>query len=389
MDTHRRYRAFARAFLVSAVAFGTACDTSEPGTPLSTELRGADETADQRFKTRMGTEGATKVEIAPVKTVGEDKAGNYANADGAKLFTEMRTKAGIATCATDNIKTLTTTGTGGLGKYKEPGKSGVLNEKGGEGAAKTDGGERGTFGFFVRVTKGEKAVEYFALFSYDRIRYPDSNDDKLKNFCAFEVFVFGPFERDGAGNVKCYELVEGLAVDFGGKLLGEVPTFLADVKNFLGGDSEAVKPNVDVAGAGCLKCHKNGGSTAETKPFPWTNAKIVPKKCGCDDGGSDSGDGGEADDACDESTTSSGGESSDATGSDGSTTTGLDWETTTGWLTGSSDASSGSSFTGGSSSGGSSSGGSSSSGSSSGGDTDTDSGLEADVLEGLMHALFD
>src|SRR5688572_14513987 len=109
MHTHRRYRAVARAFLVSAVAFGAACEADEPAEPLPIQLRGAGETADTRFKTSMGTEGATKVEIAPMKTVGDDKAGDYANADGTKLFTEMRTKAGIATCATDNIKNLTTT----------------------------------------------------------------------------------------------------------------------------------------------------------------------------------------------------------------------------------------------------------------------------------------
>ncbi len=314
MHIHRSPIAFVRALLLCSTTFAAACVQPDESAE-STDFRADPETADQRFATRMGTAGATKVEIAPMdRPAGGDAPGAWKNADGAKLFQEMQTTAGIGVCATDDIEKLATTGSGGL-KYRAPGDSSVLLEKSADAdkgkANETAGGERGTFGYFVRVTKDDKQSEYFVLFSYDRIRYPNKAK-KDQDLCAYEVFVFGPLQRKD-GKVTCVELVEGLAVNAARVLLAEVPLELADKRNFSG--EGAVTPGVAAAGKNCLECHRNAGITAETKPFPWTLAKITPKTCGGGGGGTDTG-----------------GESGSGTGDDG-TTTGLDWGTTVDWLT--------------------------------------------------------
>src|SRR5262249_9333767 len=130
-------------------------------------------------------------------------------------------------------------------------------------------GTRATFGYFVLGGGGRS---YFILFSYDHIKLKKTGEQ----FYAFEVFLFGPAEKEDPG-----ELRRGLAVGANGVLLEAVPLDLAKVSNVLGKaghEGEPVTPGVEKEGAGCLACHARRKGTAQaTLPFPWIRPpKIDP-----------------------------------------------------------------------------------------------------------------
>jgi hypothetical protein len=209
------------------------------------------------------------VEIAPMVKKGssaDPETASFTKVDRKKIFDGIFSRAGIDPCTSDpvNLK-----GHTGFLEYIK--KSSVLNP----------GGTRSTFGFFIKVTfqPSGRSIEYFALFSYDKIKITNP-DGTEKVICATEFFVFGGITRkDGVIQQNPPELEYGLAIDPTGTLLKEVPAGLAQVSNFGGKDEhkgETVKPGVEEPeegkeGTGCMTCHAR---TAEdepesTIPFPW------------------------------------------------------------------------------------------------------------------------
>jgi hypothetical protein len=209
------------------------------------------------------------VEIAPMVKKGssaDPETGSFTKVDRKKIFDGIFSSAGIDPCTSDPVDLK---GHTGFLEYIK--KSSVLNP----------GGTRSTFGFFIKVTfqPSGRSIEYFALFSYDKIKItgPDGTE---KVICATEFFVFGGITRkDGVIQQNPPELEYGLAIDPTGTLLKEVPAGLAQVSNFGGKDEhkgETVKPGVEEPeegkeGTGCMTCHAR---TAEdepesTIPFPW------------------------------------------------------------------------------------------------------------------------
>jgi hypothetical protein len=268
----RRPRSLLAALLL---LLATACqDSGTPATPVpgpgdhgtplregesGTTARGdkpakCEETIQDRLKKNLKLVEGAKVQIAPVAEKGTSKPGTWTDVDG-DIFKAIFKRIGIDPCASD-AKDLK--GKPGFISYIP--KSEVLNK----------GGERATFGYFIKVKQGDSEVEYFALFSYDKITAQG------KVICATEFFLFGPFKRKGGKiDPNPPELDKGLAIDKDGCLLPEVPLDLAKVKNFLkeGHEgTEPVKPIIDKKkkDEGCLLCHSGGGGFPnETIPFPW------------------------------------------------------------------------------------------------------------------------
>jgi hypothetical protein len=218
-----------------------ACD----GENINTKLTG-----------QVNPDANTKVRIAPMKKQGETGAGDFTDVDGG-IFDAIFKRIGITPCDTDP-KDLR--GTDGFLEFEE--NSSVLNK----------GATRATFGYFIKATVGGQEVEYFALFSYDKITV--KKDGKEVVVCATEFFLFGPFKRkaDGSIDPDPAALLFGLAIDKNGCLLPEVPLDLAKVKNFLDDHlaTEPVRPGVAKDGEGCLVCHgRNDQFPQSTAPFPW------------------------------------------------------------------------------------------------------------------------
>ena len=214
------------------------------------------ENINDKLKEVVKPKAGTKVKIAPVKRKGEATPGDYTDVD-AGIFDAILKRIGIDPCNTEpgDLK-------GKDGFIELENNSDVLNQ----------GGKRATFGYFIRVNQGEQEVEYFALFSYDKIKIKKNDKDVI--ICATEFFLFGPFKRGEAGvEPDPPALVLGLAIDKNGCLLPEVPLDLAKVKNFVSTgheDTEPVKPGVDKDGKGCLVCHgRDDQPPQSTLPFPW------------------------------------------------------------------------------------------------------------------------
>jgi hypothetical protein len=255
-------------FLAAFLALGAiACQDSgtptvpgpdKPATPIGEKPVKCDgESIQERLKKNMKLEANAKVQIAPLAKKGTSTAGTWSAVDG-DIYKAILKAIGIDPCNSDpkDLK-----GKPGFIEF-EP-NSGVLNP----------GATRATFGYFIKVNQGGTEVEYFALFSYDKITVGG------KVICATEFFLFGPFARKG-GKVDPDppKLDKGLAINKDGCLLGEVPLELAKVINAAGiaaeghgkDKDEAVKPGVDKKGEGCLVCHYGGGGFPNnTTPFPW------------------------------------------------------------------------------------------------------------------------
>jgi hypothetical protein len=209
------------------------------------------------------------VEIAPMTKKGssaDPETGSFTKVDRKKIFDGIFSRAEIDPCTSDpvNLK-------GHKGYLEYISKSSVLNP----------GGTRTTFGYFIKVTfqPSGRSIEYFALFSYDKIKIADG-EGKETVICATEFFVFGGITRkDGVIQQNPPELEYGLAINPQGTLLKEVPKELAQVSNFGGMDEhkgETVKPGVEEpeegkAGTGCLTCHarRDDDEPESTIPFPW------------------------------------------------------------------------------------------------------------------------
>ncbi len=138
-----------------------------------------------------------------------------------------------------------------------------------------DDGHRTSFGYFIRFefTPATSAIKqhalYFALFSYDKIKFKQK--DKLP-ICATEFFLF---DYTGADQTQTLRL--GLALGKDGQRLAAVPIELAHVSNFRLGHpkDEPVRPGVQ-PGQGCMICHGAVGKTPQqTLPFPWI-AAVAP-----------------------------------------------------------------------------------------------------------------
>jgi hypothetical protein len=209
------------------------------------------------------------VEIAPMVKKGssaDPETGTFTKVDRKKIFDGIFSRAGIDPC---NSETIDLKGHTGFLEYIS--HSSVLNK----------GGTRSTFGFFIKVTfqPSGKSIEYFALFSYDKIKITETGGTE-KIICATEFFVFGGITRTGGViDQKPPELEYGLAIDPSGTLLKEVPAGLAQVSNFGGKEDhkgETVKPGVEEPeegkeGTGCLTCHSRDANDEPqaTIPFPW------------------------------------------------------------------------------------------------------------------------
>ncbi|MCH9687025.1 MAG: hypothetical protein K0V04_36655 [Deltaproteobacteria bacterium] len=278
-------------------------------------------TADDMLHNVMDLGCASDVTVWPVDEPGchERPTEGGQGVGSTSVLTDIFTLAGINSsgCATDPL-----TLDDNPGWIEEHDPSGVLNEE----------GTRATFGFFITFQKNGTTVEYFVLFSYDRLG---------ANLCATELFLWGPITRDGNGDIiGSPGLIIGAAVNGNGGLLDEVPIELADVSNTLGGDSRPVQVGTHLPGQGCLECHNDDSTGADqTYPFPWDSTSLND---GCD-GGTSSGTTGDTD-------------TDSTTGGTSGFTTGIVEDATDTWTTGSSTTTS--STTGGSTTGGSTTGGS-------------------------------
>ncbi len=197
--------------------------------------------ANTAFNNFMGLGGATNIQIAPMTQPGCNTPGTFTGVTSPTgVYSAIVSAAGINACTTNPVDLK---GRPGFIDYTD--SSGVLN----------DGSSRATFGYFIQSTQNGQPVTYFVLFSYDKAK---------DGSCATELFLFGPVVPG-----QTPPLVMGLAIDKDGNLLSEVPLNIADVSNFLGGDSEPVKPGVS-PGQGCRACHRNANSSPnQTQPFPW------------------------------------------------------------------------------------------------------------------------
>jgi hypothetical protein len=209
------------------------------------------------------------VEIAPMAKKGssaDPDTGSFTKVDRKKIFDGIFSRAGIDPCKSDPIDLK-----GHTGYLEYISKSSVLNP----------GGTRTTFGYFIKVTSqpSGRSIEYFALFSYDKIKFTDKQGNPAEK-CATEFFLFGGITRkDGVIQQNPPELEYGLAIDPSGTLLPEVPIELAQVSNFGGKEdhkNETVKPGVEEPEqgkepTGCLTCHARVAEDEpeSTIPFPW------------------------------------------------------------------------------------------------------------------------
>ncbi|MGD0839582.1 MAG: hypothetical protein ABSA32_00360 [Candidatus Acidiferrales bacterium] len=207
------------------------------------------------------------IEIAPMTKKGksaEPAKGDYTVVSRKKVFDGIFSRAGIDPCTAEpaDLK-------GHTGYLEYIKKSSVLNP----------GGTRATFGYFIKVTfKSGQSIEYFALFSYDKIKIT-GKDGAEETICATEFFLFGGFQyKDGVIQPNPPELEYGLAINKDGILIKEVPPELAHVSNFQkeGHENETVKPGVEEAEegkppTGCLICHARteDDEPESTIPFPW------------------------------------------------------------------------------------------------------------------------
>jgi hypothetical protein len=208
------------------------------------------ETADESLKRALNLVPGGSAYIAPMTKAGDRSAkGANSAADGSGVFSALLARSGINPGVTEPKELR---GREGFLEFID--QSIVLNER----------GTRATFGYFVMGGGGKN---YFVLFSYDHIKTKDDFEREASLF-AFEVFLFGPGEKDDPGPLR-----RGLAVGADGRLLDKVPLELARVSNVLGKekhDGEPVKPGVDDAGKGCLVCHaRKKGDAQATLPFPW------------------------------------------------------------------------------------------------------------------------
>ncbi len=226
-----------------------------------------DLTADDMLHNVMDLGCATDVTVWPVDEPGchERPTEGGQSVGSTSVLTDIFTLAGIDSngCASDPLEL-----DDNPGWIEEHDPSGVLNV----------GGTRATFGFFITFEKNGATVEYFVLFSYDRLG---------EDLCATELFLWGPITRDGDGNiVGTPGLVIGAAVNGNGGLLDEVPIELADASNTIGGPSRPVQVGTHLPGKGCLECHNDDTIGADqTYPFPWDSTALND---GCD-GGTGSG----------------------------------------------------------------------------------------------------
>ncbi|MCY1017629.1 hypothetical protein [Pyxidicoccus sp. MSG2] len=197
--------------------------------------------ANTAFNNFMGLGGATNIQLAPMTQPGCGTPGTFTGVTNPLgVYGAIVSAAGINACTTNPVDLK---GRPGFLAFTD--NSGVLNE----------GSSRSTFGYFVQSVQNGQTVTYFVLFSYDKAA--DGN-------CATELFLFGPVVQG-----QSPPLVMGLAIDKDGNLLSEVPLNIANVSNYIGGDSEAVKPGVS-PNQGCRACHSNANSGPnETQPFPW------------------------------------------------------------------------------------------------------------------------
>ena len=210
------------------------------------------------------------VQIAPMAKKGssaEPGPGEYTEVNRKKIFDGIFARAGInpSLCESEPSGLV-----GHVGYLEYINKSSVLNP----------GGTRTTFGYFIKVTfqPSGRSIEYFALFSYDKIKITGADGKEILK-CATEFFLFGGFQRkDGVIQPGQVPLEYGLAIDPSGILLKEVPPELAQVSNFEkeGHENETVKfgveePEEGKQRTGCLVCHARTevDEPESTIPFPW------------------------------------------------------------------------------------------------------------------------
>lgn len=218
------------------------------------------------------TDSGRPIQIAPMTKQGDPTPGTFSNVEGG-IFDSIFDRIGIKAGKTDPSEVQNKDG---FLEYIDGDNSLVL----------MPGGTRATFGYFIKFPAKESGFnlepEYFALFSYDKIR-AKGKDGEEKTIAATELFVFGPFFRTADGKIDLHgppRLVFGLAVDKDGRLLDAVPTDLARVSNFpkFSGkpehQNEAVKPGVETPKSGCLVCHgQTSDDPQSTLPFPWVSAQ--------------------------------------------------------------------------------------------------------------------
>src|SRR5580693_6431533 len=115
------------------------------------------------------------VEIAPMTKKGssaDPETGSFTKVDRKKIFDGIFSRAGIDPCKSNPIDLK-----GHTGYLEYISKSSVLNPT----------GTRTTFGYFIKVTSqpSGQSLEYFALFSYDKIKFTDK-EGKPAEKCATE-----------------------------------------------------------------------------------------------------------------------------------------------------------------------------------------------------------
>ena len=206
------------------------------------------------------------VQIAPMTKQGDPTPGEFTNVQGG-IFDAIFNRIGIDPNKTNPADVQNKDG---FLEYIDGDNSMVLNP----------GGTRATFGYFIRFTQTVQEFrvegEYFALFSYDKIKDPDNPNASI---VATEFFLFGPFFRSSNGTINSLgergpDLALAVAVGADGKLLPSVPLSLAAVSNFPDfakkeeHKGEPVKPGTNQKG--CLECHGFDAKFPQsTTPFPW------------------------------------------------------------------------------------------------------------------------